>query len=530
MPNPIRNFAHCFLRRVEDWYVAAFGQEQNPFTYLGAMTIYFFWIVLVTGLYLFIFFEMNVTGAYHSVEWLTHEQWYLGGVMRSLHRYASDAAVITILLHMLREFLRDRYRGPRWYSWFTGVPVLWMVTTLGITGYWLVWDELAQYIAIGSAELLDAMPIFTDPMARNFLTNESLSDRFFTLMAFLHFLGIPIFLILGIWFHVLRVVHPKINPPRRLMAGTLLALLALSLIKPAVSHEFADLGQVPVTLNLDWFYLAVYPIMDLTSPAFVWGLLAFGTLFMVALPWLPPEKKQAVAEVDLSQCSGCTLCAQDCPYGAITVVERSDGGRSHKEVVVDPSMCVSCAICTGSCPQATPFRKVDRLVTAIDLPQFSLHHLYENVTSGLSETDGKPRIMVYGCDYGVAVEKLGIPGVTAVSMPCTGMLPPSMIEFALREERTDGVLITGCRSGDCQHRLGNKILEERILGEREPRLRARVDRQRVRVRWASMNDARSIRAAIEDFAAELEALGKTHDAASRECDPQGPTAAGGEHG
>jgi quinol-cytochrome oxidoreductase complex cytochrome b subunit/coenzyme F420-reducing hydrogenase delta subunit len=530
LSNQIRNSIYGVLRRVEDWYGHAFGQDQNPFTYLGAMTIYLFWIVLVTGLYLFLFFEMNVTGAYHSVEWLTHEQWYLGGVMRSLHRYASDAAVIAILLHVVREFLRNRYRGPRWYSWFTGVPLLWMVTLLGITGYWLVWDELAQYIAIGSAQLLDALPIFTDPMARNFLTEDSLSDRFFTLMAFLHLLGIPIFLIMGIWFHVLRVVNPRINPPRRLMAGTLVALIALSLAIPAVSHEFADLGTVPTRLNLDWFYLAVYPIIDLTSPAFVWGLLAFGTLFVSALPWLPPEKKQPVAEVDLNHCSGCTFCALDCPYGAITLVERTtDGKRPHKEAVVDPAMCVSCGICTGSCPQATPFRKHEPLATAIDLPQFSLRQLYGTVEGGLSKTQQHPRVMVYGCDFAAAVEKLDIPGVTAVSLPCIGLLPPSLIEYTLRDERADGIFITGCCSGDCQYRLGNTLLEERIRGEREPRLRARVDRQRIRVRWASMNEPDAIRAEIEDFMAELQTPGEPGEAASTRKEATGRESTGAEN-
>ena len=33
--------------------------------------------------------------------------------MRSLHRYSSDAMVITMALHLLREFAQDRYRGPR---------------------------------------------------------------------------------------------------------------------------------------------------------------------------------------------------------------------------------------------------------------------------------------------------------------------------------------------------------------------------------------------------------------------------------
>ena len=68
---------------------------------------YLNWII-IRIIYLFIFFDTSIVGAYASVEYMTHEQWYAGGIMRSLHRYASDAAVVTILLHMFREFALDR--------------------------------------------------------------------------------------------------------------------------------------------------------------------------------------------------------------------------------------------------------------------------------------------------------------------------------------------------------------------------------------------------------------------------------------
>lgn len=138
---------------LESWFNVSFGTEWNPMYHLGTLTFFFFWIILVTGLYLFGIFHGSIDGAYDSVEYITHEQWYIAGVMRSLHRYASDAAVITILLHMFKEFASDRYRGFRWFSWVSGLPILWVVVTLGITGYWLVWDELAQYVAIGRAHV-----------------------------------------------------------------------------------------------------------------------------------------------------------------------------------------------------------------------------------------------------------------------------------------------------------------------------------------------------------------------------------------
>jgi quinol-cytochrome oxidoreductase complex cytochrome b subunit len=268
------------------WFLdRGYGPRLNPLNHLGALTIYFFWVVLISGIWLFIFFKTSVVGAYESVEYLTHEQWYLGGVMRSLHRYASDAAIITLALHMFREFIYDRHRGMRWFSWITGVPLVWLVIPLGITGYWLVWDQRAWYVALTSAELLDALPIFSESMARNFLSDDALSDRFFTLMAFLHLIGLPLFLVFGIWLHVLRINGPRINPPRALMAGSLLAMTALSFVYPALSQGEVDMTKVPASLGLDWYYLLVYPLAKVASPGWVWALLAGFSLLLCALPW-----------------------------------------------------------------------------------------------------------------------------------------------------------------------------------------------------------------------------------------------------
>jgi len=372
-----------------------FGPALNPLNSLGALTIYFFWVVLVSGIWLFIFFKTSVSGAYESVEYLTHEQWYLGGVMRSLHRYASDAAIITLALHMLKEFVYDRHRGNRWFSWVTGVPLLWLTIPLGITGYWLVWDQLAWYVALTSAELLDWLPIFSESMARNFLSSDVLSDRFFTLMAFLHLIGLPLFLVFGIWLHVLRINGPRINPPRALMAGSLVAMTVLSIAYPALSQGEVDMTQVPESLGLDWYYLLVYPLLKAWPPGWVWGLLTGVSLLLCMAPWIPPQKAQAVAEVDLDNCNGCQRCADDCPFGAITMMERSDGKAYESEAVVDPSLCLSCGLCVGSCPTATPFRRHTALSPGIDMPDLSASILRERLLEASEKLQGHRRVIVF---------------------------------------------------------------------------------------------------------------------------------------
>jgi quinol-cytochrome oxidoreductase complex cytochrome b subunit len=243
---------------------AIFGPEWNPLGQLGALGWFLFWIVAATGIYLFIFFDTGVVNAYASIEWLSNDHWFHAGVTRSFHRYASDLLVAVMLLHLVREFAYDRYRGVRWFSWFTGVPLIWFVYISGITGYWLVWDMLAQYVAIVSTELLDWLPVFGEPIARNFLSPDSLGGRFFTLMVFLH-IAIPLILLLGMWIHVLRISRARVNPSRELGGMVLAGLLVVSLVLPAMSQGPADLAKVPAEVGIDWFYLPLYPLID--SPA-----------------------------------------------------------------------------------------------------------------------------------------------------------------------------------------------------------------------------------------------------------------------
>ena len=164
----LQSLLQWWFMRVEALFNTAFGDRLNPLYHLGSITFLLFWLVAGSGLNLYAFFETGVAGAYASVDALTHGQWFAGGILRSVHRYASDAMVLT--------------------------------------------------------------------------------------------------------------------------------LLALSLVKPALSQGgAANLGVATVILRLDWFYLAIFPLLYLWPLAQVWALLGAATALLVALPWLPPSFKRGKA-------------------------------------------------------------------------------------------------------------------------------------------------------------------------------------------------------------------------------------------
>lgn len=515
------------LQATEALFDRAFGSINNPWHNLGGLSYFFFWIIAVTGLYLYVVFDTSVLGTYASVEAIT-AQWYFGGVIRSLHRYASDAFVVTITLHLVREFLTGRYAGFRWFSWVSGVPLLWLAFASGIGGYWLVWDQLAQFIAVGTAEWFDWLPAFGGAMVRNFLTPDSISDRFFSLLVFLH-IGLPLLLLAGMWIHIQRISRPKTKPPRALGWGTLGMLLVLSLWLPAVSLPPANMAVTPLELPLDWFYLAIYPLLYAGSPGLLWALLGGTTLALLLVPLALRKPREPVAEVSLSNCNGCSRCFEDCPYSAVVMQPRSDAANSGRIAVVNPELCAACGICAGACPSSTPFRSAKELVTGIDMPQQPIGALRDELETALKRLTGKTRIVVFGCNSAASIESLAAPDVAVFSLICIGQLPPSFVEYAVRNG-AEGVVVTGCHDGDCEFRLGSLLTQQRLAGEREPYLRRnKISVGRVRYVSASGRELAVLAREIEVFRKELERLGGAEIDVSDDDDVAQPAAMGAAH-
>lgn len=449
------------------------GAGGNPLRQLGTLGFLAFWLLALSGLWLYAVLDTSAGGAYASIEALSRSPWSPGGLMRSLHRYAADAFVLFTALHLLREALHGRWRAFRRFSWWTGAAVLPLMAVSAIGGFWLNWDRLGQFSAIATAEWLDALPLLAQPLSRNFLGAGAVGDRLFSLLVFVH-LGAPLLLLFGLWFHLQRLKAAAVFPPRALAAGTLLSLLALAVLWPVAGQGPADLAEVPAALALDWFILFLHPLMYASSAGFTWALVLAAWGLLMALPLLPAAHPAApVAVVDPDNCNGCRRCLADCPYAAITMVPHPNGRAARQLAVVAADLCASCGICAGSCPSSTPFRSAAELHTGIDMPQRPLGELRGRLRAGLATMTAPQPLVVFCCEQGADASGLAADDVLVLPLICTGQLPPSFVEYALRDGAA-GVLVASCRDGGCAFRLGARWTAERLAGRREPHLRSSV--------------------------------------------------------
>jgi coenzyme F420-reducing hydrogenase delta subunit/Pyruvate/2-oxoacid:ferredoxin oxidoreductase delta subunit len=265
---------------------------------------------------------------------------------------------------------------------------------------------------------------------------------------------------------------------------------------PAQSHARADPSSLPRALDLDWFVLFAHPLMYATSPEFLWLLAGGVTLALTVLPWLTREAAPAAAVVDLANCNGCGRCVADCPFAAVILVPAAN--PNGRQVQVYPELCAGCGICAGACPSSTPFRTAATIASGIDLPQLTVNDLRARLETSLARLEGAGRVVVFGCDESVKSAGLADARTAALGLPCIGMLPPSFAEYALRNG-ADGVLLAGCRDGECAYRLGAELTLARMRGEREPHLRTNVPRERLRFAWLACGEETALARALDEF-------------------------------
>ena len=87
----------------------------------------------------------------------------------------------------------------------------------------------------------------------------------------------------------------------------------------------------------------------MSATNWLWGGILALIAFATALPWIARGSRLDPVKITDDAYIGCTLCAIDCPYNALEMVEREDKGSSKLVAISHPELCVSCGICVGSC-------------------------------------------------------------------------------------------------------------------------------------------------------------------------------------
>ncbi|MCG8468353.1 MAG: cytochrome b N-terminal domain-containing protein [Gemmatimonadetes bacterium] len=463
------NAALRVLRPLDRAFNRLYGWRFNPLYQSGTLAVLMFVILLVTGVYLLLFYRIGSPWA--SVAAITDQAWG-GRWIRTLHRYASDAAIVAIVIHAFRMFAQGRSWGPRALAWLSGVVLTGVFFICGWTGYVMVWDVHGQILAIEGARMLDVLPLFSEPLGRTFVGPEPLPGAFFFMNLFLHIV-LPIGVGALLWLHLSRLARAPLMPPRGLAWSVTAILLGLSVLWPIGMAAPAAVLGLPTEIPLDVAYGFWVPISRALPGWAGWLVIGAGSAAVLIVPRVTrpkPEKRPEPSTVNGRFCTECYQCSIDCPYEAIRMVPREDG-RFDYVAEVDPELCVSCGICAGSCKPM-----------GVGPPGRTGRDQLERVRQFLrTERPGPDQVVVVACDRSADWLVAGARGdAIEYSVPCAGSVHTSAIELMLRRG-AGGVAVVTCPPRDCWSREGVKWLEARVHGGREAELLPRVSRDRVRL-------------------------------------------------
>jgi ferredoxin len=473
-PPPVRG-ARLFaagdglLTRVDTLLERWLPRPLNPLAQLGPAANAMLLLATVSGVLLLIWYSASVQSAWHSLADLGPRS--LGGIVRSVHRYSSDLTMLLVLAHAGRALLARKFAGARWLAWVSGLGLLALVWFIGWTGYWLVWDQRAQLLAVDTMKVLDVLPVFGEPLQRLFTADRTVPSLLFFVVFFLH-MALPLGIAAGLVLHLARLSRAHWLPDWRLVAWLVGAILVAALIYPAANAAPAQMAVKPAALTLDWWYLWPLAITARLSGGGIWLATLLAAAGLVTVPWwLARRRARATfqATVNPSRCFSCTLCSHDCPFGAITMVPRTDGKPFPSQAQVDPDRCVGCGICAGACDtQAIGLSWFDAQQVARDLETV--------VTGGVSR--GTPPALALVCaqtgggwelfDHFAWARRL--PGYAVRPIPCSGWVEPKLLERLIGKGAT-AVLIVGCGSAEAFGREGNRWMPARLAGMREPAFR-----------------------------------------------------------
>ena len=411
----------------------------NPLPHAGTISVFLLGVVVVSGLYVTLFFQFGYQGSYESVAAM--EAHVIQRFVRALHRYSSAGLVLTTIIHGWRIFAAARFTArPRRWRWASGVSALLMVWLAGVTGYWLVWDVRAQAISDATAALLDRN-LWGARFAMSHLSGLGTGSGSGFMLA-LWFAHVAVSAAI-VWFSFRHLRGSKLPwlPPRHWMVLMGGALVLVSLALPVGMLDPADPARMVSDMPLDPFVLFLLPPL-LTPFRWVAVLAGLALLSLVGvLPWFLKRGNPAPILIDEEACTGCELCVIDCPYDALVMAERPQGPEL---AVVDPQACVACGICLGSCAFG-----------AIELP---------GIPSQRPEV--KDRHVIVACDRHVSHSALDS-GPQLVSVRCAGMFSPPTVRD-LMEQGAKSVQLVGCPPNDCRYGVGNTLAAQRLEGKRAP--------------------------------------------------------------
>ncbi|MBN2111258.1 MAG: hydrogenase iron-sulfur subunit [Methanosarcinaceae archaeon] len=207
------------------------------------------------------------------------------------------------------------------------------------------------------------------------------------------------------------------------------------------------------------------------------------------------ESDPLSAHVNPDACIGCAICTSVCKFNKISIVD-------HK-AVIDELSCMGCGACSASCP-----------TDAISMRNSTDEQVMAQIHAATEVKSQFPLIIAFLCNW-CSYTCADLAGTSRIQYPsnirtirvmCAGRVDPAFVLEAF-ERGADGVLVAGCRLGECHYTFANYNAKQRMESLQEVLGDIGIDPGRLKVEWISAAEGERFANTIKDMVKYLEKIG-----------------------
>jgi quinol-cytochrome oxidoreductase complex cytochrome b subunit len=181
--------------------------------YMGGMTLFLFFVQVITGILLLLYYRPSPEAAFESVQFIMTKVRF-GWLVRSIHSWAANLLIVMLFIHMFSVFFLKAYRKPRELTWYTGVVLMGLMMTFGFTGYLLPWNQLSFFATKVGSGIAGVLPIVGDFGLRFLRGGEYITGGTLTRFFGWHVAILPAITTVVLTIHVVLVQMHGMDIPR----------------------------------------------------------------------------------------------------------------------------------------------------------------------------------------------------------------------------------------------------------------------------------------------------------------------------
>lgn len=178
---------------------------------MGALLATLFTLLLVSGIFLLMYYKPDVNMAFDSVNYTIMQEVAYGWLFRNVHGVGASVVFLVIYIHMFTGIYYGSYKKGREMIWISGMLLFVLFSAEGFSGYMLPWGQMSYWAAYVITEIFGGIPFIGDELViwirGNFYVSDSTLTRFFML----HVLLIPLAILGAIVFHFYTLRFPHVN-------------------------------------------------------------------------------------------------------------------------------------------------------------------------------------------------------------------------------------------------------------------------------------------------------------------------------